>query len=553
MSDFYNNPNSQAKEMEELQKILSMLKVMAASVGTWSGADVQRNVTVTQVGVSHLNRQLKNLPQQQGRLLREQTAQAGRAIAVELHNKHRQTQMALDYMNFLYQEFDDLLDMRKRFLEDMAALKKQLPKSGSAVGAVPPKNDPFKDSSKNDPFKGSPNTDPFKNPSGTGSSGTGISGTDNLPKPKKKGGFLKVMAVLTALVLGVLIFLNVKGTSAYKAGDYYTAIQYLSFTPFGRDTLQDACKTLGDAKLEAGEYAEASSYYSTAGNALKPQADYCKALSIIEKAVTSNYAQIANLRSASDYLETCGDIWEAKTYRVIIMNLLEENYTNAAKAIRELPNVSKTGISGNDWKKLLSGILYGVKADNLEDGMDLLYARWLCNGKRYTDEEFRKALHNEKSSIAELPETIGDIPVKQSELKNYGGDPQGKVLVTRQFHSFEGSITTAVSLDLMEYLPEQYLPTSLDQVEYVINIKYDYMKDPTGYYGTSTQALMETGVIEIKKLKSGAILYTSDEVRGAGAPSYATYYGAPPEFLSGGKPNMSSTFIEVMKELKKLA
>ena len=544
MSDFYNNLNSQAKEMEELQKILSMLKVMAASVGTWSGADVQRNVTVTQVGVSHLNRQLKNLPQQQGRPLREQTAQAGRAIAVELHNKHRQTQMALDYMNFLYQEFDDLLDMRKRFLEDMAALKKQLPKSGSAVGAVPPKNDPF---------KGSPNTDPFKNPSGTGSSGSGISGTYDLPKPKKKGGFLKVMAVLTALVLGVLIFLNVKGTSAYKAGDYYTAIQYLSFTPFGRDTLQDACKTLGDAKLEAGEYAEATSYYSSAGNALKPQADYCKALGAIEKAVTSNYAKISNLQSANDYLETCGDIWEAKTYRAIIMNLLEENYTNAAKAIRELPQVSQYGISGNDWKKILSGILYGVKADNLEDGMDLLYARWLCNGKSYTGSEFKKILDDGESTIAELPETIRDIPVKQSELKNYGGDPQGKVLVTRQFHSFEGSVTTAVSLDLMEYLPEQYLPTSLDQVEYVINIKYDYMKDPTGNYRGSTQALMETGVIEIKKIKSGAILYTSDEVRGAGAPNFATYYGDPPAFLSGGKPNMSSTFIEVMEELKKLA
>lgn len=527
MSDFYNNPNSQAKEMEDTQKILSTLKVMAVTVGTWKGTEVKTNAEVSQIAVRHLNSQLKKLPQQQGRPLREQTAQAGRAIAIELHNKHRQTQMALDYMNFLYKEFEDLLDMRKRFLEDMAALKKQLPRSGSTVAAVPPKNDPFKDTS---------NTDPFK----------------NSPEPKKKGGFLKVMAVLTALVLAVLIFLNVKGTSAYKAGDYETAIQYLSFTPFGRDTLQDACKSLGDAKLEAGEYAEASSYYSTAGNALKPQADYCKALGAIEKAVTSNYAKISNLQSANDYLETCGDIWEAKTYRAIIMNLLEENYTNAAKAIRELPQVSQYGISGNDWKKILSGILYGVKADDLEDGLGLLYARWLCNGKSYTDEEFRKALNNEKSSIAELPETISDIPVKQSELKNYGGDPQGKVLVTRQFHSFEGSITTAVSLDLMEYLPEQYLPTSLDQVEYVINIKYDYMKDPTGSYRGSTQALMETGVIEIKKIKSGAILYTSDEVTGGGAPRYATYYGDPPAFLSGGKPNMAPTFIEVMAELEKL-
>lgn len=505
--------------MEEIQKILSTLQTMAVTVGTWNVTEVQRNVTVSRVAVEFLNSQMKNLPQQQGRPLREQTAKAGRAIAVELHNRHRQTLMALDYMNFLYKEFEDLLDMRKRFLEDMAALKKQLPGSGSTVGAVPPKNDPFK----------------------------------NPPQPKKKGRFLKVMAVLTALVLGVLIFLNVKGTSAYKAGDYETAIRCLSFTPFGRDTLQDACKTLGDARLEAGAYTEASSYYSTAGSALKPQADYCKALSVIEKAVTSNYAQISSLQSASDYLETCGDIWETKAYRAIIMNLLEENYTNAAQAIQDLPEASKYGISRDDWKKILSGILYGVKVDNLEDGLDILYARWLCNGKRYTDEEFRKALDNGKSSIAELPETIGDIPVKQSELKNYGGDPQGKVLVTRQFHSFEGSVTTAVSLDLMEYLPEKYLPTSLDQVEYVINIKYDYMKDPTGSYRGSTQALMETGVIEIKKRKTAVILYTSDEVRGGEAPTYATYYGDPPAFLSGGKPDMSSTFIEVMAELEKFS
>ena len=120
-----------------------------------------------------------------------------------------------------------------------------------------------------------------------------------------------------------------------------------------------------------------------------------------------------------------------------------------------------------------------------------------------------------------------------------GKNPNGKILIIVQRHTYSGRATSqAILWNLMRLLPGDYYPSSLDEVEYIVLVDYDYRKE--GNYMFVTVALQEYAEVSVLRATDLAQIYISKRIDGNEPPSSFSYYGSPPAWRSGNAPNMGN-------------
>ena len=253
--------------------------------------------------------------------------------------------------------------------------------------------------------------------------------------------------------------------------------------------------------------------------------------------------------SALEAYRKCKNDSQAEINAEILQKIMENDYYEAAVLAESSINSGSMDVSRELWLKIL------IKYINISDSIDINQALSYVNARKILSENtdskkaFSRSSFNEAASFSSMIDPFESssqywcaIDSLSDFYEQCGENCQGKFLILAQSHSYppsankEDDLSQAVSLTLMELLPERYLPLSLDEVEYVVLVKYDYRED--GQYMMRTKALREYAVIETYQFPGPELIDTTSKIEGEPAPYSFEYSGSPPRWKSGGAPNM---------------
>ena len=526
-------------------------------------------------------------------LFREFIAKASRSVSVTLHNKHSMTKMAVSFSSFLCTYFSDLPNYYPQIKEDLSILEKQLSilqflnkDTGSTMDFMSIAQDEEKSFRKK-------------------SSSCKIS-----KKMKLSFCLMLILLIVAGLLTFWLHYRNKGlaaynshdyktaisyleytpfakdqyydacmqlGNQCMKQQDYEGAITYFKkvspkqaaealttivqtylkdedyekaytfFKKIGKLQQSDSAHTIALTLMKQGNFTEACRYFKHVTNPPVNEFSYCQAMSSFHS-LSANSDHLFDIRTK---LEQCGDYLYSKKYINILTLLIDGNYSDAISAVKQLPQNSTNGITHKQWEEFIRGYLDNVPFTSLEEGLQLLHARSMLTGApSYTSQEFAELVDTYDSAIGTLPENNThefSVPSLERLFDSYGSNSKGKVVILKSFRAYDTSSRTyAISLELMQYLPEKYVPKSIDEVEYIIILEYDYRKDPNGFY-FGTAALQETAEIQIYSLSLNDYVYVSPLIEGPNAPSSFFYSSVePPKFKSGGRPKVARAFCTAM-------
>jgi hypothetical protein len=214
-------------------------------------------------------------------------------------------------------------------------------------------------------------------------------------------------------------------------------------------------------------------------------------------------------------------------------------------------------VKASDWKKILRNTILEDQQTSVEEFMSAQYVVNVIDRKTtYEPSKFKEILDTTGSAMKKLPENDQEAPIAnpQTIYNTYGKNPNGKIMIVKECHKYSTGTALpsyAVSFELMQHLPLEYSPRSIDEVAYVILVSYDYRKDPAGDYFGSTRAIQETAKITVYSLEKGKEIYKSSNIYGANAPTIFYYSGNPPEYKSGGRPQVGDAFIKALEKIIK--
>lgn len=136
---------------------------------------------------------------------------------------------------------------------------------------------------------------------------------------------------------------------------------------------------------------------------------------------------------------------------------------------------------------------------------------------------------------------------RRDQLKEQiGSAPAGKILILHRRKVYGSKSTELdVVLSLMEYLPEEYFPTSLEEVEYVILMDSTYAKK--GKFQNGTVRILETTKLTTYDVTTGKKL-TSASKKGT-LDTVMYYHGTAPKYYSCGSPKMEDSLIKAMEAI----
>ena len=134
------------------------------------------------------------------------------------------------------------------------------------------------------------------------------------------------------------------------------------------------------------------------------------------------------------------------------------------------------------------------------------------------------------------------VDSRESIISMCGSNPNGKILIITENMGYSVSSPTkycAIDLEAMSFLPEKYYPDSLDEVEYVIILEFNYKIDGTYWGSGGSKGIQESAVLSLYQLPKNRRLYTSGKKTGPSSPFTITVYnGIYHSCYSGGKPDI---------------
>lgn len=136
---------------------------------------------------------------------------------------------------------------------------------------------------------------------------------------------------------------------------------------------------------------------------------------------------------------------------------------------------------------------------------------------------------------------------RRDQLKEQiGSAPAGKILILHRRKVY-GSKSTELDVvfSIMEYLPEKYFPTSLEEVEYVIFMDSTYAKK--GKFQNGTVRILETTKLTTYDVTTGKKLTSASKKGKLDTVMY--YYGTAPKYYSCGSPKMQDSLIKAMEAI----
>lgn len=383
------------------------------------------------------------------------------------------------------------------------------------------------------------------------------------------------------------------GEDAFARGDYNAAIEFFSSAgATGKTRWADAVYEQAKCLIENKAFDDAIELLNQISDETRAQeqigvAQLAKARQQFEAGNIDSAIQLAQMIQNAGYADVTAFLDEV--YHFVGNDLFEEDdYQGARDAYRKCVNDPQAKTNAEILDKFIGQDCYeaAVLADSAINGGETDHSReeWLAVLKRFTDNsgmtDINLALVNGAAknilsekiafdnsdvissfrSEASANYMIGSYSSSNASefviddlndlYKQCGQNPQGKILIVSQMHSFpDRAESQAVRLDLMNLLPAEYYPRSLEEVEYVVLVTYDY--GTMGQYQIITVALREYADVKVLKLPSGSRVYSSARVQGDPAPNSFTYRVAPPEWKSGGAPNMGEQIYSALSSIIK--
>ncbi len=192
-----------------------------------------------------------------------------------------------------------------------------------------------------------------------------------------------------------------------------------------------------------------------------------------------------------------------------------------------------------DWADVYNGI-WARRTGDLDGLLGIQYGINLFEGASSVSLDNVKTLWSGSSNAAVERETVQDW---------LGADPQGKVLIYFDYDYYgTGEDSAHIKFPLMEMLPNELYPRAFDEVQYVINIEHSYSGD--GSYTKGTKGIREYIKVTLVEYPSGKTLKTFGTVKGDHSPQTIYYYGSPPEYYSGGAPDMDDVYPLIVEALE---
>lgn len=299
---------------------------------------------------------------------------------------------------------------------------------------------------------------------------------------------------------------------------------------------------IAQQQFDEGNYVEAIQTASGIQNT--KYADVTAFLDKTYHTIGNDYFADGRYQDAREAYEKCERDPEAHVNAEILKGLVEHDYYSAAIRADSSLNNKETDLSREQWLTAFESFIGHPNMTDIDMALKSEAARVIVSGKvafesasvidAFRDYAPHEAMIGSYETSTEGLYVVDDLSALYAKCAQ---NPNGKVLIIAQRHSYsDGNQTQAILFDLMRLLPSECYPASLDEVEYVVVINYDYEKE--GSYMYVTVALKEYADITVYQASDMRQLYKSKIIYGASAPSSFSYYGTPPAWKSGKAPNM---------------
>lgn len=275
------------------------------------------------------------------------------------------------------------------------------------------------------------------------------------------------------------------------------------------------------------------------------------------------YLNEANIRigredykGAVSFYKKCQGDAEAEFNLSVLETLMNGNPYQAATVIAEQLDGSASSISRWEWQVIFENVISDLPEAK---DLDVCLSRETAIALLKDPIDFNDESHAESFDIflkgnymIGATEIEGDRCFSVSSMEDLysqcGTAPAGKILIVLQTHDFpDKNKAQMVSLGVMNLLPVEYRPVSLAEVEYIVLVSYNYSK--TGKYTKGTTAVQENAKITVYRMPDKKSVANSGTLRGDRAPNSFYYYVTPPDWYSGGAPNVSSKLVGLLKKI----
>lgn len=277
-----------------------------------------------------------------------------------------------------------------------------------------------------------------------------------------------------------------------------------------------------EAFLALGDFSDAREKAAECDKAYQGQA-FLQAKELIAS-LTAESDWPAGLNEAALLLTACPDMEDAALLLPLVRELRAGNYAAAGEIAASFPPGAEGLFSRAFWQERFETLLAG-SLDDVQKALAVTRGWRKLSPERYADLP--------AAIVADSGAFRADM--EQDELLSACGTaPAGRMLIYVSKRNYLGEDWGHIDLGLMRNVPEEYYPESLSQVEYLVEIHYDYwrVKILDNFY---TDGIQEYASLRILRLPEKAGVGGAKRVQGPSAKSFETAVMRS-EFVSGGPP-----------------
>lgn len=349
------------------------------------------------------------------------------------------------------------------------------------------------------------------------------------------------------------------GEEAFSQQDYEKAMDlFASAGDAGKERWADAVYEQCAALLKSDGSDEALKFMDRISDEADGQAQIDAAYSLIAREFFL-YSREQDYQRSKEVYEKCVNDPAAKVNAEILGELLAGNYLPAAVLADTSIISESTDLSRDEWAEAFTDVIDPIHAEDISTGFSGRAALNVVAVENLAGQglDTREAVIRIASSSGDdwhyggmCTSALGyswpggrSETVSADELNEIyarcGTAPSGKILIAAQTQGYVRKYGPFpyILWDLMRQLPQENYPCSLDEVEYIVQLDYDFQR--VGVYTNGAAALREYATVAVFRAADMEQLYKSGRVNG-NEPEESAWFivGADNDYSSGGAPNM---------------
>ena len=339
------------------------------------------------------------------------------------------------------------------------------------------------------------------------------------------------------------------GEIAFQAGQYEEAIEcFRAAEDTGKDRLNDALYELAKKKLEKDQVNEAIDLFA------QTTYDSTTLLDAYFHEKGNAYFNSQKYTEAKETYGKCIDDSIAKENAAILEQVLNHDFYNAALRTDEALRNDKSDISRNDWYLCFACITDSL--EKMEEAVTGELAKTIVSGEKREFKDLSEVLSRKLPKQIMLDkgtEYLNGYKVESlDELYQACGEaPAGKYLILLELKN-----QYTLAREIMRCLPADMLPASLEEVEYIVLLEYDYNKTGAYYdqFGLPcTNAIRESARVTVLRMPGQKRVYQSHWFYGEKPPSSISVpmFGKRPAYYSLGAPAMGGELYKAIDSVLK--